>query len=177
MPLALLGGDWDGTTQIGTATLTRNWDSFSMTLDAIDTIYTPSSSIYYMQGPASFLKFDLIASKTLDFGGSITATVSDIQMSGFSQAVNDPNAPAPAAGAPPSAAPPPQVQVSTSGTAYSGLLSFKLAPVDWVYGLVSYKYQDEEFSNVDPRVEAAFQAETPETTTTFTIQVGLTKTF
>ena len=55
--------------------------------------------------------------------------------------------------------------------------SFKITPLDWLFGLASYKTTTRSFDGVPAEAQVAFQNAEPETVTELIFQVGVTKTF
>lgn len=171
---------FDGVVQTLTGTATKTWDAYSLVLTVSNAQYNLINSQYYLDGQeGQNLTGSVSLTKTLDIGGNITLTGSGAELGSFTQGVDDPNAPpapTPAPGAAP-ATPTPQVVAKGNGTQYGVLASIKLAPVDWLFGLISIKYAHQDFSGIDPALLTEFQQATPENITTFKLQLGLTKTF
>ncbi len=155
------------------ADMTKNWESVSMTGTVTQTTKEDQKFTGFVPtGETSGLKIDLSATKTFSFGGTATFTVTQNTLSEYRKTIALPK-PADAAAEDPA----PSVQVKANATEQTVFASFKLTPIDWAFGLASYKTTTRSFENVPPEALQAFQAAEPETVTELIFQVGVTKTF
>lgn len=155
------------------ADLTKNWESVSFTGTVTQTTKEDQKYQGFVPtGETSGLKIDLSATKTFSFGGTAVFTVTQNQLSEYRKTVALPK-PADAAEEDPA----PSVQVKANATEQTVFTSFKLTPIDWAFGLASYKTTTRSFENVPPEALQTFQGAEPETVTELVFQVGVTKTF
>ncbi len=160
---------------IVSADMTKTWETFSLT----STVTQQTKADQKIEGftpigEVSSLKVDVSGTKTLSFGGNITVTATMNQLTGYRRTFADPTAPPPAEG---STDPVAQIPVSASGSEQTVFASFKLTPIDWLFGIASYKTTTRTFDGVDPKILAQFQTAEPETVTELIFQIGVTKTF
>ncbi len=162
-----------GTSLAVDASLTKAWDSFSLTGAANMTQYTPPSG-YIKVDEASSNKFALTADKTFEFGGTASFSASMTQLSAYTRFFDDPAFEAdpddPDAVAP-------KIAAKADGTAQTFLASFKLTPLDWFFTSASYKQTQREFSIQPPTLQQKFQETVADLITELVLQAGVSKTF
>lgn len=145
----------------------RNWDAYSLQGKVNYTAYQPNNG-YYMGGDTAHTRVDVVATDTMKLGLKLTAAASYQISSQYNAAVPDPSG---AKGAP-------SVKATASqANSYSFLGQAELKPVDWCFGMASYRYTSFSFSGLDPAYSTAFQQASAEVSTTFTLQIGLDKKF
>lgn len=157
------------------ADIAKNWESFSLTGTVTKVSKEDQVAPEFLApGETSSLKYEVSGTRTLSFGGNIGLTATMVQLDEYRSYFTDPDAPAAAEG---STDPVPKRQFKATGTEQTVLLSFRLQPLDWAFGVASYSYKTRAFTGVDPKVDVAFKGVEPEISTELTLQVGLSKSF
>jgi hypothetical protein len=170
--LSVGGGTYAGTILAIAADASKTWTSFTLAAVVTNTTYSiVQPEVYFKSGEQSSLKVEVTGTKTFEFGGSFLVTAAMTQLNEFKKMVDDRSQPKDEAGAYP------KLLVKPNGTSQSVLATFKLAPVDWVFGSASYKYTQTAYEISDAKTQLSFESTTPETTQEYTLIVGLQKTF
>lgn len=152
---------------------TKNWESVSLTGTVTQTTKTDQKyEGYTPSGETSSLTLELSAVKTFSFGGNFTLAVTQNQLSEYRKVVKLPKPEGAGADDPA-----PTVAVKANGTEQSVFVSFKITPLDWLFGLASYKTTTRSFDSIPPEAQVQFQNSEPETIAELAFQVGVTKTF
>ena len=159
--------NFTGSALAATLDLLRNWDAYSLQGKVNYTAYQPNTG-YYMGGDTAHTRVEVVATDAMKLGLKLTAAVSYQISSQYNAAVPDPSG---VKGAP-------SVKATASqANSYSVLGQAELKPVDWCFGMLSYRYTSFSFSGLDPAYSTAFQQATAQVSTTFTLQIGLDKKF
>src|SRR5690606_1027885 len=123
--------------------LTKTWESFNINLGAKQMLYTPPSG-EYRPGEAGSMSFNLGATFTFDFGGSVSVNAENSQMIDYRKEIDAPtteSALVQDSTEPPSA----KVIAQATGQAQKLSASFSLSPWDWLTGKVSFEQYGANF--------------------------------
>ncbi len=196
-PPGYLGaGLFFGVTQAISLSLTKTFDTFSLNAGVTYTIFAPPAG-YIKSEEDNALKISLQGTKSFEFGGQFIVTGGSRQLTGYKVQLDKlPDAPGtgttPPPTTPPATTPPvdptqpvdptappvtPKVAVPADGSETSLSVSFKMAPIEWIFGQATFTYTLRSFTMSDPRYEAAFDQAVGETVNELSLVVGLSKTF
>jgi tetratricopeptide (TPR) repeat protein len=162
--------DFLGTTTVMSLSGTKNWETFSMTAAFNDTTYATPSPLLIKINEQQKTVMELSANKTFDFGGSMTLTVQQNTLSGYKKVFDDKNAAA-------TEDPKPKVVISANGTEQVVLTTFKLNPLSWLSGSLSYRYVMASYSQSNPDYQKDFITSVADLTNEFTMVVSVSTTF
>lgn len=169
-----------GVTQVATLALTKTFDAFSANATATYTSFVTDAA-YVKSEEDSSIKVALQGTKSFEFGGQFAVTAATRQLTAYKARVDKlPDAPSATSTAPTTtdpAAAPVKVVVPADGSEMIASVSFKMAPIDWLFGQATYTYTQRTFSVSDARYEASFQQVVGETVHELTLVLGLNKTF
>jgi hypothetical protein len=151
--------------------LSKAWESFSVALGVDQVSYTPPSGQVKM-GEDSSLTAELSGTQSFDFGGTFIVSGSMAQRENYKALLDDPKAPPKPDGTTG------QSILVAAGTVQTIKASFKLSPFEWIYGLMSYSMSQYSYQiSKGNHLEDKFQQNNAERTTTFTLELGLSKNF
>lgn len=168
--------NFEGQTQVIAAQVKKNWALFTLSAGAKETLYALADPATYVKlGEDSSLRLEVSGVRTLEFGGNITVTLATTQFDAYKASVDSVASQTGDTGGT-SAAGGGKTLVKAAGTRQEGLISFKVAPVEWIYGVVSYKATQQSFSGIDGKLEQNFEKTTAESTSEFKFEVGISKT-
>ncbi len=160
-----------GTVQTIAANGTKNWETVSMTAGFTNITYDTGSPLVVKIGEDQRTVLELSGNKSFDFGGSLTMTVQQATLAAYKKALDDKAAPADAEG------PKPKVVVKGDGTEQSILTVFKLTPISWITGSLSYKYTMGTYNQTNAEYQKEFISSTADLITEFTMVISVSKTF
>ncbi len=164
--------DFFGTTTAMTANGTKNWETVSMTAGFSNTTYDTGSPDVFKIGEDQRTVIELSGNKSFDFGGSLTFTVQQATLAAYKKVFDDKTAPTTD---PPT--PKPQVLVKGDGSEQIFLTVFKLTPLSWITGSLSYRYVTGTYNQSNADYQKEFISSTADLVTEFTMVVSVSKTF
>jgi hypothetical protein len=185
--------DYFGVTQAINGGLTKTFDSFSLNVSALYTTLTPPAG--YVKGEEDgSLKIMLQGTKSFEFGGQLIFSGAQRSLTAYKvqlDKVADKPGTAPTQPTPPTqpadpTQPPadqnatpatPKVAVPADGSETIGSLSFKMAPLEWIYGQATFTYTQRTFSVSDAKYQQAFEQAVGETVNELSLVLGVSKTF
>jgi tetratricopeptide (TPR) repeat protein len=160
-----------GTTTVITANGTKNWETVSMTAGVTNITYNTGSPLVIKILEDQRTVLELSGNKSFDFGGSLTFTVQQATLAAYKKAFDDKTASADPA------APKQKVFVKGDGTEQTFLTVFKLTPISWITGSLSYKYVTGTYNQSNADYQKEFISSTADLVTEFTMVVSVSKTF
>ena len=160
-----------GTTTVIVANATKNWETASMTAGFTNITYDTGSPLVIKTSEDQRTVLELSGNKSFDFGGSLTLTVQQATLASYKKAFDDK-----VASADPEA-PKQKVFVKGDGTEQTILTVFKLTPLSWLTGSLSYKYVTASYNQSNAEYQKEFISSTADLITEFTMVVSVTKTF
>lgn len=181
-----------GVTQAATLAISKTFDTFSLSINGAYTAYVADAG-YARAQEDSAVQVGLTMTKSFEFGGQFSVSGSSRQLSQYKVELDKlaetsgaapgttpatPPAADPAQPADPNAPPvAPKVIVPADGSQTSATVSFKMAPLEWLYGQAAFAVSRSSFTTTDPKYQNAFEMAVGETTNELTITVGVSKTF
>lgn len=159
-----------GTTTVIVANGTKTWETFSMTAGVTDTTYDTGSPLVIKLGEDKRTVLELSGNKSFDFGGSLTVTIQQATLTGYKNTFPDKTAA-------PEADPKPIVYTKAEATEQTVLTVFKMSPLPWLTGSLSYKYINASYTQSNAEYQKDFIQVVPDLSTEFTMVLSLSKTF